>query len=484
MNQPGTAHVARWAITVFVLLCVVFSPIVWILSAESPQGTNSEPLSGPSNAEDDRQTNRVLKYHLRLEVRGRLLWRAGQRSGETPVEVTSEQTYYERIVSAGRNLPTESVIRSAARYYESAKATYNVGGQTRLQELSEKHRLLFLDLMPQGLRAYSPYEPIDREELDLVDVPGCSMICDWLLPPEALRPELSWNLDDASIGLLLGVSRVTKNSVVARCDRVENSVAVLHFGGQVAGQAQEAETSIDVEGKANVDVVRRIVTWLALDLREKRQISELAPGFEIQARLRMAARDPLPSEKPSTLGDDLPARLSQQAVPLVRTMGPEGKWQLLHESQWWLIVARHDVTILRLFDEGQFLGQLIIATLPDAPAGRHIAAQTFQEEILATLKEHSGQILETQQGENEHGVRVLRATASGVVGETPMHWIFYHLSDDFGRRVGMSFSVAADNLERFAERDRVLVETFSFAPPPASVAQPATPVDASPQPNK
>ena len=45
-------------------------------------------------------------------------------------------------------------------------------------------------------------------------------------------------------------------------------------------------------------------------------------------------------------------------------------------------------------------------------------------------------------------------------------WIFYHLSNEQGRQAAMSFTLASDAQQRFAEGDRTLVESFEFTPRP------------------
>lgn len=444
--------------------------------ADPPQVSSSQQQPPPSEAPHSAEPARgasppTMKYHMVFDAAGVLKWRSAAKTGETPLEVHSEQTYFERKAPAAPADP--SVGPWAIRYYQSAQANYTVGGTNRQQRLSPNHRLVILDFPKGKLRAYSPYEPLHREELDLLDLPCSTLVLADLLPDRDRKVGSKWAVPDDVVRRLFGLSAVVRHNLEGTWLRKEQQTAVLEYAGNVEGKIDGTDTKMEFRAKINAVLPQAQVTWCAMSMREQRAMSESAPGFDIQAKMRLVGSPVSPSEEPAELGEAPPTILQPDSVPLTRTSGPEGKWSILHDTQWKLIVARHDITILRLFDSGELIGQAIITTLPDGPAGRHISAQTFQEEILQMLREYAGHIMETSQGENDRGVRVLRATAAGVVGDTSMQWIFYHLSDDHGRRVGMAFTVESDKVEQFGERDRVIVETFSFAPPSSSTDGPA-----------
>ena len=51
-----------------------------------------------------------------------------------------------------------------------------------------------------------------------------------------------------------------------------------------------------------------------------------------------------------------------------------------------------------------------------------------------------------------------------MASEIPIQWVYYHISDDQGRRAALAFTFESKLVERFAEADRTLVETFQFTP--------------------
>jgi hypothetical protein len=130
------------------------------------------------------------------------------------------------------------------------------------------------------------------------------------------------------------------------------------------------------------------------------------------------------------------------------------------------MLDRPDLCVLRCVDRGDLLAQCNISPLPDLAPGQHLSLEEFQAEVLRSLSERSGQIIEANQSDGEGGLRVLRVVAAGNVAEIPIQWVYYHLSSEKGRRVSLAFTLESKLVERFAEADRTLVDTFEFTPRP------------------
>jgi hypothetical protein len=130
------------------------------------------------------------------------------------------------------------------------------------------------------------------------------------------------------------------------------------------------------------------------------------------------------------------------------------------------MIDRHDLCVFRFVDRGDLVAQCNISELPDFEAGKHMALEAFQEEVQQALGDKFGQVVDGAKWVSDNGTHVLRIQVSGMVSEIPVNWIHYHLSSPQGRRAAIAFTLETDLLERFAENDRLMVDTFEFLPRP------------------
>ena len=132
---------------------------------------------------------------------------------------------------------------------------------------------------------------------------------------------------------------------------------------------------------------------------------------------------------------------------------------LQHRSR---VVDRHDVTIMRLVKRGELVAQCNISRLPDLSNGTRLQVREFQADIERALGKSFGQFVEASENETEEGLRVIRVIALGNVSELPIDWIYYHISDDQGRRVSVVFTLEEKLAEQFEGSDSELVGAFYF----------------------
>ncbi len=53
--------------------------------------------------------------------------------------------------------------------------------------------------------------------------------------------------------------------------------------------------------------------------------------------------------------------------------------------------------------------------------------------------------------------------AHDKANEVPIRWIYYHVADEHGRQVALTFTVEQERLDRFAEADQAIVDSLRFA---------------------
>jgi hypothetical protein len=413
-----------------------------------------------------------------LEVQGELNLNAdGSEVQRLPLVVRGRVLYHERLLETG-NGDVQWEARSV-RYYSEAAADIEIGKGKLAPKLDAGHRTVVAQVGKQGASIVSPMGPMNREDLDLIDIQGNSLVLSCVLPKNPVQIGANWQVENEPLALLLGLEVVTQSDISCTLEKVEDQVAVIDVQGTAHGAIGGVASEIAVKAKCNYDLDRHQVTWMAASLKEKRAIGHAEPGLDVTARLRVVIE---PLEQSDHLGDrqlrDLALDPNTGASLLVFE-SRRGNFRLVHDRRWRSMVDRHNLSVLRFVDRGDLVAQCNVSELADVEPGKHMALESFQQEVQRSLGDKFGQIVEASQFDTDEGTRVLRVQAAGSASEIPVIWIYYHVSNDSGRRAALAFTLQADLLERFAESDKTMVETFEFTPrPQPSEAARQTPAQA------
>ena len=401
------------------------------------------------------------RVQVTLEVRGELRLNAdGKQIVSLPLEVEGRLLYDERILEVGE----EPWQRQSVRSYNEALAKIKAGKGVVNRTLAPEQGLIMALAKPDESLLFCPHEPLRRETLDLIDVQGNSLLVDRLLPPEPVAIGDTWTPEERWLARLFGWDLVTQSDVTARLASVSERVALIEFSGRMEGSTGGVAAEIELNGKGNFHLDQQLMTWYAVSLREKRAIGHAEPGFEVTARLRMAMQA---GGIPPELADSQLAQIPQTTggtPDLLSFRSDHADFRLLHDRRWRSMLDRHDLSVLRLVDRGDLIAQCNISELPAFEAGKHLSLDEFRADVQQNLGEQFGQIVEASQTEGSNGNRILRVVVSGMASEISIQWVYYHISNEQGRRAAMAFTFESDLVERFAEADRTLVESFQFLP--------------------
>lgn len=398
-----------------------------------------------------------------LEVRGDLLVKAEEGGQQKlPILVTGKVSYDERLlaVSAPEN------VRRSVRHYHEASAEVKVGPGLAKPALNSERRIIVSQVDGVGAVLFSPSGPLNRTDLDVVDIQGNSLAVPGVLPNRSIQAGERWTLDREPLAVLLGLDIITQSDVQGTLEKLDGQTAILTIEGAAEGAAAGVVSRIEIRAKANFDLTRRTVTWLAANIRERREIGQAEPGFDVIARLRLVLS---PLSQSDVLDDQTLGGLTLTpgaGATLLEFQPQKSAFRFVHDRRWRVMVDRHDVCVLRCVDRGDLIAQCNISELPNAEPGQRMALETFQEQVKQSLTSSAGQITEASQNTTDEGQRVLRVQAAGVTSEVPIVWVFYHISTEQGRQAALSFTMESKVIERFAEGDRTLVESFQFTPRP------------------
>lgn len=415
-------------------------------------------------------TREIRHYDVQMAVKGELrLNAAGKKVTGLPLNVDCNIAYDERTV---RPFPESCAVR----IYSQAEAKILVGKSRLQRRLDERHRLVVVQVGKDSDSLFSPTESLNREEFDLINLQANSVLFPELFPRTPVGVGEKWKLADQMLARFLLIDSVSQNDVNCTLREVSRGVATVQIAGPVVGAVGGVATEIKLDATCTIDVATRQLTSLSLVVKETRSIGHAEPGFEVEARVELKSNpvDSVPALSDKSLAG---ISLTGNPPPLLQFGSQFAEYRLLHDSRWGLMADRPDVAIFRYVDRGDLVAQCNISKLVDRPAGQQLPLEEFQADVERSLEKNFGQFVAASQTTTDAGIRVLRVVAVGVVSELPIQWIYYHLSNDEGRRVSFVFTMEASLVERFGAADQVMAGTFEFLP--RSLRTDGTPTPAS-----
>ncbi len=391
----------------------------------------------------------------------------GAATQPLPLKITGKFLYDER------RLPSSGAESAAGRlgsvrHYHRSEALFEVKHEQRNRVLPDTHRLIVVGQSGGATTMESPHGPLTREQRELIDIPGNSLLLSQLLPAATVAAGQSWDVSPTALQGILGWDAVSDCPVRGTLLSLDSESATIVFGGTAKGRVAGVESSVELKAKCVFDRQQRRLRWFGAALREDRGVGPAEPGFKVTARLQMAIR-PIDESEPLSAASLAGVALDpQQATGLLTVESGHAACRLLADPRWYMIVDRHDATVLRFVDNGESVAQCNITTMPDLAPGKHVLLEAYQQDIQKTLGSNFGQFVDASQWRTDEGLRVLRVSAAGAVAEVTVQWVYYLVSDEKGRRTAVVFTLDQKNVERFAAADQTLVSGFQFLDRPHS----------------
>ena len=431
-----------------------------ILPAADAQAAKSYLLRAASERGQTTRVRVVLKVegHLKLAGEGKV--------EELPLKVTGNLQYYERIVEV--DAKSGHATRSV-RQYEGAEAAITIKTNPIRQTLPAGHRRIAVASGEGGVTMICPDDNLSREELDLIDVIGNSLLLDRLLPNRKVRIDETWNPSLGALAALLGLEAASRSDVKCRLVEVKADVASVEMIGTLSGAVGGVSSEIELNARYTYHLTQRRITGLALAMREDRSIGHAAPGLKVTAKLQMAIDA---SRGVAILNDQALARVKLQADARSTRLRytAAGRYTLLLDPRWHVIAEQPGLCVLRLVDRGELIAQCKIAapsgvTPTDQEPSEPVTLDSFRAQVKKMLGQNLKRIDGASQRKTPAGYRVFQVIASGTVSELPIQWRYFHVSDSKGQRATFVFTLESPLMERFATADLALLSSLRFIAP-------------------
>jgi hypothetical protein len=403
-------------------------------------------------------------HHVRVqfEVDGdlRLRGAVGEQAVTTPVRVRAQLAYDEKTLERD---PSRPVISHAVRHYHTAAASIGFReGRVEPVLRDDRQLIAVAARSAEQVVLFSPFGPLTRDELDLITVPGNSLLIDILLPQRTVGVGEKWKVESDLLPALVGLDAVGEAHWECTLERIERERAIVHATGAITGTAGGVLSEMTLAAKFSFDRRHGRITWFAMTLKENRAIGHAHPGLEATARVQMTIE---PKKSSTNLSAALLAQLDLNpsvSAQLIEFDSPSGGFQLLLDRSWHVLIERPDVSVLRMVDRGDLIAQCNISALAPLDDGVKFTLVDFQQDIRRALDTRLGEFVTASESINDHELHVMRVVVHGRVSDLPIEWVYYHLSYNRGRRASCVCTYELSLSERFGGADHSLVSSFRF----------------------
>ncbi len=458
---PSTA---RFSVALVVIVPVLYLawPSLSPAANRAPAAANRQTANlAPQIAQGDLQ-----RVQIQFELDGTLALKSAAKGPvKLPVQVKAHLVYDEQVMQGAT--ATTPWARSTVRHYDTAKATIKFRDEAVSPQLREDRRIIGASAASaDDVVLYSPLGPLDRDELNLVDVPANSAVIDGLLPNRTVAVGETWKLKSDLLPALLGIDAISRHDIQLKLDRIDGNLAVVHAQGSVSGASGGVATEIKLALKLSFDLTRKRVSWFAMSLKENRSIGHAQPGIEATVRVQMALakRSSAPTLHPDILGDL--SLTADETARLIEFASPVGGFELLLSRKWHEMVDRKDVSVLRLVDRGDLIAQCNISALPPMEDGVPFTLVDFQQDVKKVLDKSFGEFVTANESVNENGLHVMRIAANGMISDLSINWVYYHITNNEGQRASCVFTYESDLTDRFGAIDQAVISSFRFREQP------------------
>lgn len=416
---------------------------------------------------DGRQPGEAFEVRATLQMAGKL--KSPAADAEDVATSAAAQVRFQEVILERSGEQVRSV-----RNYALAEAELRAGNHVEKNSLSENVRTILANLGTPGIELVSRTGYLTRTEMETITFAGDSLAVYCLLPHQEVTEGEQWTQSSEDLATLLNLEHVGVNEVRSRFAKVENGLAIIQTTGSLKGRAAGVATSMRLTSEIRYDLRWKRINWLHLRLREDRDESSEAPGFAVDAEIKMliqpAKADAMASWANTT------AEINDRNR-LLRYDSINAGFKMLHPRRWHLFneAARH--TTWRIVDGDKVVAQCNVIRLKDLPEGKQIGLEEFQADVRSALGEKFVEFEQAGRKERKDGYDIVRVTAAGIVSQIPVRWIYYHISSPDGKRANVVFVLDRENLELLASDDVIAASSLAL-----TTAADALPKVTEPQP--
>jgi hypothetical protein len=410
---------------------------------------------------NSRTPSQIDRVKVEWKVGGEVIDVVDKKEHREKLSVVCNLDYEEKTLQ----VPTKAQDPSTSlRYYHQAEADEKIGEHAFKPVLRPQHSLIAVRISSQKPLLFCPSGSLTREELELVDVQGNSLLMDRFLPDKPVAVGDAWQPSEELMAQLLSLDEVGQTDVKCELMEITDEVARFEMKGNVSGAADGVTASIEMKARYRYDLKRKRIDWLGMVVRERRQTSPVSDGLEVAAQLQVLIA---PAEGTSRLDQsdstELVLNPTAESTQLSH-ISKEGGWELLYDRNWHVYRDQKDLAaaVLRRIEQGEMIAQCNVSALAPREPDKLVSLEKYQEDIQHALGSDFKEFVEAGQTVDKANRRVLRVVVRGTASALPIVWNYYHIADQQGRQMACVFTFEEKYADRLGKADREIIDSLRF----------------------
>ena len=392
-----------------------------------------------------------------------------------PMSVVAKVAYEEQLVAWWAD---PAIASRSLRRYSDARATLKTAEKGETRELPGDLRLIAAKVATEGNSLNGLDRRLTREQFDLIDLPGNSLVVDRLLPKRELKASEGWDHDADMIAGLLGMNHVAICEVRSVVTGMENRQVQIRLAGTVHGTIEGAATEIDLRGAYLFHLDEGRITKLNLAIKEVRKPGEVTPGLDVVAKLALVVT-PVARKAQRPFDAQLVEKTREMTGPELSELqveSPDRGYRFRHDSGWYVTGEQREHMSLRRLERGDFMAHCNITTLPERPADKPMTLQDFEANVVKSLGDKLDKVEAATEWANAAGHQCLGVIATGKIEDVQMQWRYYQVGEEGKRPATVSVTVEQSLLDRFGDSDRAMIDSMVLLDGPSVAAAKPLPV--------
>ena len=410
---------------------------------------------------NSRTLGQIDRVKVEWKVGGEVIDVVDKKEHREKLSVACNLDYEEKTLQ----VPTKAQdLSTSLRYYQQAEAAEMIGDRSFKPVLRSQRGLIAVRISSQKPLLFCPSGSLTREELELVDVQGNSLLMDRFLPDKPVAIGDAWQPSEELMAQLLGLDEVGQTDVKCEFMEITDEVARFEMKGNVSGAADGVTASIELKARYRYDLKRKRIDWLGMVVRERRQTSPVSDGLDVTSQLQVII---VPAEGTSRLDEsdstDFALNPTAESTRLSH-VSKEGGWELLYDRNWHVYRDQKDLAaaVLRRIEQGEMIAQCNVSALAPGEPDKLVSLEKYQEDIQHALGSDFKEFVEAGQTGDKANRRVLRVVVRGSASDLPIMWNYYHIADQQGRQMACVFTFEEKYADRLGKADREIIDSLRF----------------------
>ncbi len=438
------------------------------IAAASSLVWSTKPAMCQSKKPLDVTTSGLFRIRAVLEINGEIRLKsqtndATNKNGKAiaaktaPIKASSTVDFDEQYETSTQLLDCKSY-----QHYHESSSEIQIDRHVTKTSLREQCRDIIRVGTDQGIVAACPNSPLFAAERDLIEGPINTMFLDQLLTEKKVNIADKWVIDSSVACRLLNIDAIQDGKLVMCLVGADEEKAQLEMEGTLSASVRQVPTVIKIEGKAQLDRKASYITWFAVNITETREISEAEPGFRIAAQLRIL-RSPIEAVTNGETLKTMSERLGPlESASMFQFQSDLGYYRFVANRKWSTYRDSGEEATLRYVVNNRVISQCNITNMIDYEPGRQLSLEGFQADVKNSVGKALTEVVEASERLSSNKLRLLRVVSRGGIQGVDIQWIHYHVSNDYGRRVVIAFTLNEANLESFAAEDAQIADSFEL----------------------